>query len=227
MSSSLETRVRGVAGGLSVAERARLVLAAWCEDEAPDESLLPSLRYGDAVAHQRLVERVVSANEYAAGQLSYWQLFVCELEVYLLWLESHRQWEAHAGPLAPGTGAPSRWDTGAGLTMLYGTRNRERRDDAPPALDRLAEALEGHIVFDLGRRWRELGALEQVFAELAGEYGCATMHHEVREAVGELRAKLLDIRDRLGTVPAPVLSEPEQADVDAVRARILPDDGRT
>jgi hypothetical protein len=111
--------------------------------------------------------------------------------------------------------------------MLYGRRTRERWDDEPPTLDRLSEALEGHLASELGQRWRELGAIEQVFAMLSTEYGCATMHREIRETVAELRAKLLDIRERLGIVPAPVLPEPDPADIEAVRASILPEQERT
>lgn len=221
MTKPLETRIGDVASGLSVQERARLVLAAWCEDEEPDEALLRPLRYGDDIGHQALVERVANANQLAGGQLAYCQEYVCELEVYVLWLESNRQWEALAGKPAPGVGEPSRWNVGAGLTPLVGTRAREHWDDDPPGLDRLAEVLEDHIARDLAQRWRELSALDVVFAQLSDEYGCTTLHREVRQAVAELRAKLLDIRERLGAHAARELPGPTDEDVETLRAVVF------
>ncbi len=224
MTKPLETRIGDVAGGLSVQERARLVLAAWCEDEEPDGALLRPLRYADDTEHRKLVDRVANANSLAGRDLSYCQHLVCELEVYLLWLESHRQWEALYGPPAPGAGPPSRWNVGSWLTPLVGTRTRERRDDERPTLDWLPEALEDHIARDLAQRWRELSALDIVFAELSAEYGCGTMHRMIRQAVAELRAKLLDIRERLGVHPQPELPGPTDEDVEKLRAVVFSDE---
>jgi hypothetical protein len=222
--TTLDTRIGNVAGDLTVRERACLVLAAWCEDEEPDEALLRPLRYSDNSEHRQLVDRVTNANSLAGGQLSYWQQYVCELEVYLLWLEGHRQWEALYGAPAPGTDEPSRWNVGDGLTPLVGLRIRDRWDDEPPTLDRLREALEHHIAHDLGWRWRAVGALDAVFAELSAEYGCATMHRMIRQAVGQLRAKLLDIRERLGSVPDVELPVAADEDVEALRAIVFSDE---
>ncbi|MBN9492883.1 hypothetical protein J0H33_05995 [bacterium] len=224
MAKTIEGRIDNVAGDLTVKERACLVLAAWCEDEEPDEALLRPLRYGDEIEHRKLVERVADANSLAGGQLSYWQEYVCELEVYLLWLESNRQWQERYGSPVPGTGEPSRWNAGAGLTPLVGTRTRERWDDEPPRLDRLSEALEDHIARDLAQRWRALAAVDAIFAELSAEYGCATMHRVIRQAVAELRAKLLDLRQRLGLVPEVELPGPTEEEVEALRAIVFSDE---
>ena len=224
MTKPLETRIGDVAGGLSMQERARLVLAAWCEDEPPDEALLRPLRYGDQLEHQRLLDRVANANQLAGGQLSFWQNYTCELEVYVLWLESIRQWEVLAGKRRAGTGEPSRWNVGAGLTPLADARAPERWDHEPPSLDRLTEALEDHIARDLAARWRALGALEMVFVELSAEYGCETMHRMIRQAVAELRAKLRDIRERQGAVAEAELPGPQADEVERLRAIIFSDE---
>jgi hypothetical protein len=224
MAKTIEGRIDTVAGDLTVKERACLVLAAWCEDEEPDEALLRPLRYSDNSEHRQLVDRVTNANSLAGGQLSYWQQYVCELEVYLLWLEGHRQWEALYGAPAPGTDEPSRWNVGDGLTPLVGLRIRDRWDDEPPTLDRLREALEDHITRGLAQRWSAVGALDAVFAELSAEYGCGTVHRVIRQAVAELRAKLLDIRKRLGAVAEAELPGPTEREVEALRTIVFSDE---
>ena len=54
--------------------------------------------------------------------------------------------------------------------------------------------------------------------------GCNTLHRGVRQAVAELRSKLLEIRERHGGVAEAELPEPEADEVERLRAIVFSDE---
>ncbi len=196
-----ERKLDTLTSALTTRERAGLFMRAWCDGEEPDDRLRRFCPPADRAEYERLCNVIETGNNrlYTALVINQEWLHGNELELQLLiCLEGHQEREQKL-PAAVRRGLPA-------LPTPREVKRRtqlgwESLDDddgpAPASWEELRERLVETLVRDLCMRWREVLAMEGLFAEAQRLLGAEVAHGHNRRLLSGLRGGLLEIQEAM------------------------------
>jgi len=204
---TVQNRLQKVTQGLSALQRITLILRTQREGREPDPELSrisdpqQSKAFNRYAALVYVINRELGALCYTGSALSEFLEFSAK-EVRLL------------------DGAAGLLEADLGVERVKHPRDwRKHNMEVPEFLRRLAFELREDLLNGVAQRWRELAALEQVWAELAEEFGGEDpLNPEIRTMAEETRQRLQALAREFGGKRR--LTGPEEDYLAEVRGRV-------
>jgi hypothetical protein len=207
---SLATRLDKLLPSLSVRQRIALILRAEAAGEEPDRELSKLHTLAERQEYDRFVALIIAANHELGAMVFGLSVIAADLESRLEdaeLLRSAADLVAEEQGEGPPKGPVRTWRRLKSITV-------------PEFLCGVAEDIRVRLQRQIDLRWQEMQALEQVWAEVAEQFGGEDPRHpDLKAQAGEVSCLLRELATKVSLRPRR-LPEPSEEMLAGMRARV-------